>query len=130
MPDGSFGTPYSVSEARGAAQKHKDMDQYHAELMLWLCDEVDRLTNLLKARSDGTSDLYVTGDPPYDTVTDADLKATALDMWANHIETGNVVLSAADAASMKKKARDLDPDQRKLVERLRSLVSRERNSEF
>lgn len=47
MPDGSFGTPYSVSEARGAANEHKDMDQYHQGLMLWLCDEVDRLNKLV-----------------------------------------------------------------------------------
>ena len=37
------GIPYSVSEARGAAREHKDMDIYHKELMLFLCDRVEEL---------------------------------------------------------------------------------------
>ena len=47
MPDGSFGTPYSVAEARGASDSHNHMDEYHKHLMLWLCDEVDRLNKMV-----------------------------------------------------------------------------------
>ena len=217
MPDGSYGTPYSVSEARGAAKSH-NMDQYHRDLILWLCDEVERFEAQLEkagdeieqaqtrrlariqpcgcvvcacddpqqchgcgAKSCGKHPVGEIPDPVYEphpaisklaeaeavikrlegclssareavipksdsghstndktgkddgwdeTVTDVDLKVTALEMWANHIETGNVVLSAADASSMKEKSRDLDPEQRQLVQRLRNLVMKERNSEF
>jgi hypothetical protein len=69
---------------------------------------------------------------------DSDLKAHALRLWANFIETGNVTLSAGDVAarnaSVSPNARSplhkLDGDQQQLVMHLRSLASAEvaRNS--
>ena len=38
-----YGTPYSLEEARIALTKDKYIDEYHRELMSWLCDEVERL---------------------------------------------------------------------------------------
>jgi len=37
------GIPYTVSEVRKVTET-QSMDRYHKELMVWLCDEVDRLT--------------------------------------------------------------------------------------
>ena len=45
--DGTPGTPYSVGEARKVVITHLMMQPYHRELILWLCDEVDRLTAAL-----------------------------------------------------------------------------------
>lgn len=47
----------------------------------------------------------------------------ALNMWANYIETDNVVLSAEDAKSMGKPVKVLDSDQIKFVKRLKELGS-------
>lgn len=57
------------------------------------------------------------------TETDAELTATALDMWANWIETGNVTLAADDAIACGSRAmvKLLTPEQRALVMRLRTL---------
>jgi len=212
MPDGSFGTPYSVSEARGAAKTHK-MDRYHRDLILWLCERVEILEDKLEGAEDKIESAhtrrlarvqpcgciictcddpqqcrgcgakscgrhpageipcphyephpalvrleeaeaeieslkaslakaqaakpqaapgpYPAGSTPWDdTVTDVDLKCSALEMWANHIETGEVAISAKDAFNMKKKHRELSEEQRQLAERLRKLAAKERNSEF
>ena len=65
---------------------------------------------------------------------DADIRRFALNLWANHIETGDVRLSLADAqarnaafrASEALKLPDLSDDQRRLVERIRRLAAAER----
>lgn len=55
-------------------------------------------------------------------MTDEELVAHALDMWANYIETSNIGLSANDAAEQKAKFNALSLDQMKLVIRLRELA--------
>ena len=55
-------------------------------------------------------------------MTDEELIAHALDMWANYVETSNVSLSANDAAEQKAKFNALSLDQMKLVIRLRELA--------
>lgn len=59
-----------------------------------------------------------------DERTDDELICNALQMWANHIETGNVVLSATDAKQARKPFKALDAHQMKLVIRLRELAER------
>lgn len=67
-------------------------------------------------------------------MTDDELISHALTVWANHIETGTVTLSASDASAQNaaRKPSDqlrissLNPDQVKLVRRLRSLSSAHR----
>lgn len=54
--------------------------------------------------------------------TDDELIKRALGHWANHIETGNVVLSAQDAARTGERHEALSLDQMKLVIRLRELA--------
>lgn len=54
--------------------------------------------------------------------TDKELITHALNMWANHIETGNVSLNAGDADNRKMKVKALDDDQKALVLRLRKLA--------
>ena len=48
----------------------------------------------------------------------------ALSMWANYIETGDVVLSAKDAENMGKKVNALGVEQMKKVVELRELVDK------
>jgi hypothetical protein len=59
--------------------------------------------------------------------SDKDLKANALRMWANWIETSDPLLSAADTRQMGDKYRRniLEMDQMKLVIRLRELADKE-----
>lgn len=47
---GEFGTAYSVGEARKAAEGD-GIDEYHSELILWLCDEVEHLKAILPSPS-------------------------------------------------------------------------------
>lgn len=54
-------------------------------------------------------------------MTDRELAAMALSLWANHIETGSVSLSAQDAARMGKSFNALNAEQIQLVQRLRQL---------
>lgn len=43
-PRESFGTPYSVGEARAWVEQYGDrIDVYPRELMLWLCDRIVEL---------------------------------------------------------------------------------------
>lgn len=68
--------------------------------------------------------------------TDQAVKAHALQMWANYVETGNVLLSAEDAESQNKCRRPnerisikaLTPSQMKLVIRLRDMAENELRS--
>lgn len=54
---------------------------------------------------------------------DGAVTAFALNMWANHIETGSVVLSAQDALNMKlQHTKPLTEEQRKFVARLRKMA--------
>lgn len=62
-------------------------------------------------------------------MTDAQIRAYSLNMWANHIETGDVTLSARDAQGMGRKSRALDPKQAEFVSRLRSLANDEIGAE-
>jgi len=59
---------------------------------------------------------------------DSDLRAFALTVWANHIETGDTVLSSLDAMNCGavKKIRVLSVSQMELVARLRRLAAAER----
>jgi len=50
MNEEDFGTPYSVAEARLTAQDHKNMDIYHKELILWLCNRIEELEKELKRK--------------------------------------------------------------------------------
>lgn len=55
---------------------------------------------------------------------DAEVQAHALHMWANYIETRNVILSAADLRNMgHAPPRELDESQHAFVERLRKMAS-------
>ncbi len=54
--------------------------------------------------------------------TDQELKARALMQWANHIETGTIILSKDDALARGKQVNKLDEAQVRLVERMRSLA--------
>lgn len=56
--------------------------------------------------------------------TDRQLTCHALTMWANYIETGDVVRSAADNANMKEPVKALTLDQMRMVVRLRDLAAR------
>lgn len=56
--------------------------------------------------------------------SDESLIRNALTMWANYIETGNVVLSAKDAQQARKPFKALDHQQMKLVIRLRELAEK------
>jgi hypothetical protein len=49
-PQAVRGIPYTVSEARGAAREHKNMDQYHKELMLFLCNRVEELEGNIESK--------------------------------------------------------------------------------
>ena len=55
------------------------------------------------------------------SMSDRELAAMALSLWANHIETGVMTLSAQDAANMGKPINALSQDQQKVVMRLREL---------
>lgn len=57
--------------------------------------------------------------------TDGDLRAQALNMWANYIETSNPILSARDATEQKLPFKALDDSQKRLVLRLRKLAINE-----
>ena len=46
----------------------------------------------------------------------------ALNLWANYIETGNVITSAKDVQAMHKPVKALDLDAMKLVVRLREMA--------
>jgi hypothetical protein len=62
------------------------------------------------------------------TMPDTELRSHSLAMWANHIETGDVSLSAGDLKNMGR-AKDIKPlgaDQLELVRRLRALSQAER----
>lgn len=48
--------------------------------------------------------------------------SNSLKMWANYIETGDVVLTAEDAQNIDKKVRALNTEQMKRVVELRALV--------
>ena len=52
------------------------------------------------------------------------LVRNALQMWANHIETGTVTLSAKDAKAVGKPFKALDSYQMKMVIRLRELADK------
>jgi len=54
-------------------------------------------------------------------VTDKELIQFSLDCWANHIETGNINLSAQDAQNADLKPKALSLEQMKLVVRIRDL---------
>lgn len=54
-------------------------------------------------------------------MSDRELAAMALSLWANHIETGSMSLSAQDAARMGKPLNALKDDQQQVVQRLREL---------
>lgn len=54
-------------------------------------------------------------------ITDNELITRSLNMYANWLETGDVVLSKQDAINCNKKTKDLNQDQLTLVSRLRSL---------
>lgn len=56
--------------------------------------------------------------------SDENLIHTALQMWANYIETGNVALTAKDAQNASKPFKALDLHQMKLVIRLRELAAK------
>lgn len=56
-------------------------------------------------------------------MTDNQLAAHALDMWANYVETGEVSLSAKDAAERKLHFNALTLEQMKGVVRLRDLAN-------
>ncbi|MBI6883114.1 hypothetical protein [Pseudomonas putida] len=53
--------------------------------------------------------------------TDAEKISRALLVWANHIETGNVALSAVDMGAMGKKVKAITPEQVALITELREL---------
>jgi len=55
--------------------------------------------------------------------SDQEIISHALNMWANHIETGDVCLSMTDAQNMKIPFKALTFDQMKFVVRLRELSS-------
>ncbi len=63
-----------------------------------------------------------------ETMSDDDLIAHALNMWANHIETGKVALSAEDAkrSGQSMLLRPMADSQKSLVTRLRDLSSEAR----
>jgi len=58
---------------------------------------------------------------------DKHVRSYALNMWANHIETGDVTLSARDAISMGEQdlLNALTPEQQKFVVRLRDMAEKE-----
>jgi hypothetical protein len=56
--------------------------------------------------------------------TDLQLQASAMNMWANYVETGDVNLSAQDAQNCKKPFRALDHHQMRMVLHFRDLSSR------
>lgn len=55
--------------------------------------------------------------------TDLQIQALAVGMWANHIETGSVSMSAQDAKNCKKPFNALDAHQMAMVVRFRNLVT-------
>jgi hypothetical protein len=57
-----------------------------------------------------------------DQQSDAELIANALNLWANYVESGNVLLSANDAKASNKPFRSLGLDGMTLVQRLRELA--------
>ena len=63
---------------------------------------------------------------------DNQLKFQALNMWANHIETGDVCMSISDAINcgQREKINSLTLDQQKFVIRLRELATKELNSKI
>lgn len=56
--------------------------------------------------------------------TDAEKISRALLVWANHIETGNVVLSAVDMKNMGQKPKSITAEQATLVNDLRELSAK------
>lgn len=56
--------------------------------------------------------------------TNEEKAAYALDLWANYIETGNLLISAKDAEKQKKsiKIKELNIDQMKIVISIRELA--------
>lgn len=58
-------------------------------------------------------------------MSDSELIQHALYMWANYIETGDVVLSATDADTIGQAPKALDTHQMKMVIRLRELASKQ-----
>lgn len=56
--------------------------------------------------------------------TDSEKISRALLVWANHIETGNVSLSAGDMTNMGQKPKAINEDQVSLVAELRELASK------
>jgi len=60
-----------------------------------------------------------------DGFSDSELKFRALNMWANFVETGDVILSAKDAIQQGKMPRALELNQQKLVIRIRELAVKE-----
>jgi hypothetical protein len=47
LKPGERGIPFSVSEARSAANSYK-MDQYHQYIIFWLCDRVEELEEQIR----------------------------------------------------------------------------------
>jgi hypothetical protein len=58
----------------------------------------------------------------YDEMTDNELSAHALRCLANHIETGNINLSANDCLQQGLKVKNLDDYQKSLIKRMRDLA--------
>ena len=56
-------------------------------------------------------------------MSDRELSAYALDMWANNIETGDPNLSAQDAEAQKLSVKALSTNQMRLIIRLRDLAA-------
>lgn len=67
--------------------------------------------------------------PAETDLTDVEMIAQALNMWANWIESGDVNLSAKDAHDMGKKVRALGPEGMERVLRLRRLAEDQSNYE-
>jgi hypothetical protein len=58
------------------------------------------------------------------------LIAQAVDFWANHIETGDMTLSAVEAQHRKKPFNALEKSQMQLVLRLRKISERQRKKDL
>lgn len=56
-------------------------------------------------------------------LSDQDVIAHSLRMWANYVETGNVAMSASDAANVGKSPQRLSEGQVAFVGRLRRLAN-------
>ena len=62
--------------------------------------------------------------------TDEQKISSALSMWANHIETGDICLGAEDARKRNKKAKPISDEQMKFVLKLRELAKKALNGKI